>query len=45
MIGKVELWVALAAWAAVLGAMARHVVRTVFRAPAAVPAGPERAAQ
>ena len=32
MVGRVELWVALAAWAAVLVAMARHVVHTVLRA-------------
>ncbi len=29
MIGRVELWVALAAWVLVFAAMARHVVRTV----------------
>lgn len=37
-IGSGELWVALAAWAAALGAMVRHVTRTVFLAPADVPA-------
>ncbi|QNN55054.1 tellurite resistance/C4-dicarboxylate transporter family protein [Nocardioides mesophilus] len=32
MIGRAELWVALAAWAVVLVAMLRHVSRTVVRA-------------
>ena len=31
MVGRVELWVALAAWAVVLVAMGRHVLRTVVR--------------
>lgn len=31
MVGRVELWVALAAWAVVLVAMGRHVTRTVVR--------------
>ena len=31
LIGRVELWFALAAWAVVLVAMARHVVRTVVQ--------------
>jgi tellurite resistance protein TehA-like permease len=31
MVGRVELWVALAAWSVVLVAMARHVTRTVVR--------------
>ncbi len=30
-VGRVELWVALAAWAVVLVAMGRHVLRTVVR--------------
>jgi tellurite resistance protein TehA-like permease len=34
-IGRVELWVAFAAWLIVLIAMLRHVVDTVLRAPAA----------
>jgi hypothetical protein len=31
MVGRIELWVALAAWVVVLVAMARHVTRTVVR--------------
>lgn len=31
LVGRVELWIALAAWALVLAAMSRHVVRTVVR--------------
>lgn len=37
MVGRVELWVALAAWAVVLVAMARHVTRTVVRGEGARP--------
>jgi tellurite resistance protein TehA-like permease len=37
-VGRVELWVAFAAWLLVLLAMALHVLRTVFR-PAPRPAG------
>ncbi|GAA3518580.1 tellurite resistance/C4-dicarboxylate transporter family protein [Nocardioides daeguensis] len=40
-IGRIELWVALAVWAIVFTAMARHVVNTVFRVPAEP--GPTRA--
>ena len=32
-IGRVELWVALAAWAVVFTAMTRHVIRSVLRGP------------
>lgn len=32
-IGRIELWVAFAAWAAVLVAMSVHLARTVFMAP------------
>jgi tellurite resistance protein TehA-like permease len=31
LVGRVELWIALTAWAVVLAAMGRHVVRTVVR--------------
>lgn len=34
MVGRVELWVALAAWAVVLVAMGRHLTRTVVRGDA-----------
>lgn len=36
-IGSAEIWVAFAAWAAVLGAMLVHVVRTIVLDPSTVP--------